>query len=193
MSLAFWSCLCRDITSCFKASFSCCVTRRSDLIRDICRFTFWRVSSKFWTYVRRTNDKSSWSHLEHLHVWMNKDKELQSPFCFYLLYPALFSCSGQTRILCIFTGCYIIFKRIMKYTLSKVLLVQSSGILPTDILQNQAVPAGMKIDNFTEFCRNYILDCCVVLQRTSQFKIKPYLCRTLLHANISFIFQFFKI
>ena len=80
----------------------------------------------------------------------------------------------------------------MKYTLSKVLLVQSSGVLPSDILQNQGVPAGITIDNFTEFCRNYILDCGGVLQRTSQFKIKPYHCRTLLHANISFIFQFLK-
>lgn len=54
LSQAFWSCARKDITSCFKASFSCWVTWRSDLIWDIWRFTFCRISSRFWTCMVRT-------------------------------------------------------------------------------------------------------------------------------------------
>lgn len=48
-SLASCSCLCNAITSCFRVSFSCCVTRRSDFSRDIWRLVLCRVSSRLWT------------------------------------------------------------------------------------------------------------------------------------------------
>lgn len=48
-SFAFCSCLCKDITSCLRVSFSCCITRKSDFSRDIWRLVFCSVSSRPWT------------------------------------------------------------------------------------------------------------------------------------------------